>query len=111
MRTVFMNADIVTPDRVLENCCMAVEKNVITEVGYDIDIKNSRVIDVKGRYILPGIIDIHSDMIENLLQPRSTALMDYSMGLEEAEKQLAACGITTIYHSVSMYRSGSWDSR
>lgn len=76
MRTVFMNADIVTPDRVFENCCMAVEKNVITEVGYDIDIKNSRVIDVKGRYILRDY-RYSPDMIENLLQPRSTALMDY----------------------------------
>lgn len=111
MRTVFINANIVTPDRVLEDCCMAVENGIITEIGYDTDIKKSKVVDVKGRYLMPGIIDIHSDMIENILQPRSTAVMDYEMGLEEAEKQLAACGITTIYHSVSMYRDGSWDNR
>lgn len=111
MKTVFINANIVTPCCVLDNCCMSVEKGVITEIGYDIEAGKSKVIDVKGNFILPGIIDIHSDMIESLLQPRSTALMDYSMGLEEAEKQLAACGITTIFHSVSMYRKGSWDNR
>ena len=111
MRTVFTDANIVTPDCVLENCSMAVEDGVICEIGYKTDTKKSKVVDVKGRYLLPGIIDIHSDMIENLLQPRSTAVMDYQTGLDEAEKQLAACGITTIYHSVSMYRDGSWDDR
>lgn len=111
MRNVFINANIVTPDRVIEDGCMSVENGVITEIGKKIDTDHAKVTDVKGRYILPGIIDIHSDMIENILQPRSTAVMDYNMGLEEAEKQLAACGITTIYHSVSMYREGSWDNR
>lgn len=111
MRNVFINANIVTPDRVIEDGCMSVENGVITEIGKKIETDHAKVTDVKGRYILPGIIDIHSDMIENILQPRSTAVMDYNMGLEEAEKQLAACGITTIYHSVSMYREGSWDNR
>ena len=111
MRNVFINANLVTPDRVIEDGCMSVENGVITEIGKKIDTDHAKVTDVKGRYILPGIIDIHSDMIENILQPRSTAVMDYNMGLEEAEKQLAACGITTIYHSVSMYREGSWDNR
>lgn len=60
--------------------------------------------------IAPGLIDIHSDMIEHLIQPRSTAMLDMDMALEEAEKQLAACGITTIFHSVSMFRKGSWDA-
>ena len=69
------------------------------------------VVDVRGAYLLPGFIDIHSDMIEGLLQPRSTAMMDFETGLWEAEKQLAACGITTIFHSVSMFREGSWDAR
>ena len=111
MRNVFINANIVTPDRIIEDGCMSVENGVITEIGKKIETDHAKVTDVKGRYILPGIIDIHSDMIENILQPRSTAVMDYNMGLEEAEKQLAACGITTIYHSVSMYREGSWDNR
>ena len=38
---------------------------------------------------MPGIIDIHSDMIETYIQPRSTAVMDFEMALREAERVLA----------------------
>ncbi len=65
--------------------------------------------DAQGRYIMPGMIDIHSDMIESYIQPRSTAVMDFELGLREAERVLAGCGITTMFHSISMFREGAWD--
>ncbi len=108
---IFTNANIVTPDEILENHCLAVENGRIAKIGRDISTEGAEVIDCHGGYLMPGIIDIHSDMIENLLQPRSTAMMSFQLGLDEAEKQLCACGITTIYHSVSMYKEGTWDSR
>lgn len=108
---IFKNANIITPDEVLENFCLGVKDGKITAIGQHIGNEKAEIIDCHGAYLMAGIIDIHSDMIENLLQPRSTALMDFQMGLDEAEKQLCACGITTIYHSVSMYKEGTWDSR
>ncbi len=69
----------------------------------------SRVIDLNGKFVMPGMIDIHSDMIEAYIQPRSTAVMEFEMGLREAERVLASCGITTMFHSISMYREGTWD--
>ncbi len=108
---IFTNANIVTPDGILENHCLAVNNGKITAIGQHIGNETAEIIDCHGGYLMPGIIDIHSDMIENLLQPRSTAMMSFQLGLDEAEKQLCACGITTIYHSVSMYKEGTWDSR
>lgn len=108
---IFTNANIVTPDEILENHCLAVNNGKITAIGQRIGNETAEIIDCHGGYLMPGIIDIHSDMIENLLQPRSTAMMSFQLGLDEAEKQLCACGITTIYHSVSMYKEGTWDSR
>lgn len=108
---IFTNANIITPDKILENHCLAVNNGKITAIGQHIGNETAEVIDCHGGYLMPGIIDIHSDMIENLLQPRSTAMMSFQLGLDEAEKQLCACGITTIYHSVSMYKEGTWDSR
>lgn len=35
--------------------------------------------------------------------------MDFEMGLKEAEKVLVGCGITTMFHSISMFREGTWD--
>ena len=110
MKTVIKNADLILPDRVLKDGWMLVEDNTIKGMGsmeaglpdYD------DIIDADGCFLMPGMIDVHSDMIEQVLQPRSTALMDFEVGLQEAEKQLAACGITTMYHSISMYRDGAW---
>jgi alpha-D-ribose 1-methylphosphonate 5-triphosphate diphosphatase len=58
--------------------------------------------DAEGGYVLPGFIDIHSDYIEGVIQPRPTSLMDFEIGLREAEKQLLGHGVTTIYHSLSL---------
>lgn len=119
MKTIITNGQIVTPDEIVRGS-MTLENGVIAAVtpeaesaGGENEIQSEavRVVDAGGCWVLPGFVDIHSDMIEGLLQPRSTAMMDFETGLREAEKQLAACGITTIFHSVSMFRSGSWDAK
>lgn len=111
MRTVIKNADLILPDRVLENGWMLVEDDTIKDIGSMEMVlpDGDDIIDVSGCLVMAGMIDVHSDMIEQVLQPRSTALMDFEVGLQEAEKQLAACGITTMYHSISMYRDGAWE--
>jgi alpha-D-ribose 1-methylphosphonate 5-triphosphate diphosphatase len=62
--------------------------------------------DAQGGYVTPGFIDIHSDYIEGILQPRPTCLMDFDTGLREAEKHLLGHGVTTVYHSLSLMKSG-----
>jgi alpha-D-ribose 1-methylphosphonate 5-triphosphate diphosphatase len=49
-------------------------------------------------------VDIHSDYIENVISPRPTVFIDPSMALFEAERELLAHGITTMYHSLSVYK-------
>jgi len=60
--------------------------------------------DMEGQYISPGFIDIHSDMIEQIISPRPSCMMDFEMAIKEGEKQLLSQGITTMYHSLSLYR-------
>lgn len=114
MRTIFINAKLVLPQEIIENGFLAVEDNKIIALGamkdFDKEIAE-QIYDLQQAYIMPGFIDIHSDMIENMIQPRSTALMDMEMAIYEAEKQLVQCGITTMFHSVAMYREGSWDAK
>lgn len=114
MRTIFINAQLVLPQEIIENGFLAVENNKIIALGamkdFDKEIAE-QIYDLQQAYIMPGFIDIHSDMIENMIQPRSTALMDMEMAIDEAEKQLVQCGITTMFHSVAMYREGSWDAK
>lgn len=62
-------------------------------------------IDARGLYVLPGIIDIHGDGFERLVHPRPSVNVDPVVALLEADRQFAANGITTAYHSVTW----SWE--
>ncbi|MDD3362718.1 MAG: phosphonate metabolism protein PhnM [Hespellia sp.] len=110
MRKILKNGKIVLENQVLENCELVIENGRIVGITPQEDRNpTAEEIDVGGAYIMPGIIDIHSDMIESFIQPRSTAVMDFATGLREAERVLMSCGITTMFHSISMYREGAWD--
>ena len=67
--------------------------------GVDRDVE---IHDAEGMWVLPGIIDTHSDAIENEMQPRPGTLFPLEWSFYELEKKLAAQGVTTIYHSMSM---------
>lgn len=62
-----------------------------------------KVIDAAGALVMPGLIDIHADYIEHMAAPRPTALMGFGFALREAERELITHGITTMFHSLSLY--------
>lgn len=65
----------------------------------------SEHIDCSGLYIIPGLIDIHSDMVETIIVPRKGLVFSNEIALHEADRQLIGHGITTIYHSISIANS------
>ena len=69
------------------------------------------VIDAKGCYVVPGIIDIHSDYIESVASPRPNVILNLASSLFEAERELVAHGVTTIYHSLSLYQQKIFDHK
>ena len=52
-------------------------------------------VDLRGYYILPGIVDLHGDGFEHHLQPRPNVYFDKTAGLRNADAELAANGVTT----------------
>ena len=63
---------------------------------------DSVTIDASGKYLLPGLIDLHCDAIEKEVQPRPGTLFPLSMALMEFERKLPLHGITSMYHSLSL---------
>ncbi len=97
------NGKIVTPSQIIEGKSLYIENNIIRDISNH-GTAVEKTIDAHGRYILPGFIDVHSDKIEKIINPRPTAVFDFELGLKEVEKELLQQGITTIYHSFSMYK-------
>lgn len=97
------NGKIVTPDEVIEGKVLLIEEDCIVGIVEKI-IEEEKVIDAHGSYIIPGFIDIHSDRIEQIILPRPTAQMDMELALRECERELLNQGITTMFHSLSLYK-------
>jgi len=66
------NGRAVLPDRVLDAADIYMEDGVIHQVGKRLGFAAARtadtVIDADGGYILPGLVDLHSDAIEKELE-------------------------------------------
>ncbi len=97
------NGRIVTPDQIVEGKTVLIEDSRIVDIC-QYEGEADKVINAHNRYILPGFIDVHSDKIEQFILPRPTAQMDFELALKECERELLHLGITTIYHSLSLYK-------
>ena len=105
---VIRNGKIVTNDEILDKYMLLIENDKIKEIVKEdalITDKDYEIIDAEGGYIMPGLIDIHSDVIETLIVPRKGLIFDNTLALVELDKQLMNQGITTMYHSVSVANS------
>jgi alpha-D-ribose 1-methylphosphonate 5-triphosphate diphosphatase len=90
---------VVTPDRVFDGC-VRIEGDRIVEVGA-VDDDADTVVEADGRFVIPGLVDLHGDDIEGHLHPRSGARMTVPMALTSADRANISAGITTKFHAIS----------
>ncbi len=91
--------DIVLEDKVAKDASMRIENGIIAEIketGCDAPSDHGA-----GMRIIPGLIDLHGDMIEREIEPRPGARFPLDLAVSELDKRLAACGITTAFVAVS----------
>jgi alpha-D-ribose 1-methylphosphonate 5-triphosphate diphosphatase len=99
------NLRVVLPDRVVEHGALHVVEGRIAEIveGDARAGAGERMIDGWGLIALPGIIDLHGDMVEREIEPRPGALFPTEMAIHELDKRLAATGVTTAYAALSLW--------
>ena len=97
---VITNVQLVTPEGVLPEASVKIEQGRIAAISHT-SLRANRQIDAGGSYLLPGFVDIHSDAIEKGIEPRPNTFFPVDIAVSELDKKLAACGITTMFHSLS----------
>lgn len=93
------NCRAVLPDRVLEDASIGVEEGRIVEIRQGRPFDGG--IDARGAWLLPGFVDIHSDAIEKAVEPRPNARFPTWVAVQELDRSLVGCGVTTMFHSLS----------
>lgn len=99
------NGKIITATGVLDNQILIIDKDRIQGIVNTLPkIPMDQVIDAHHHYIAPGFIDIHNDKIEQFICPRPTSIMNFDLAMNECERELLLQGITTIYHSLALFK-------
>jgi alpha-D-ribose 1-methylphosphonate 5-triphosphate diphosphatase len=95
--TVFTNAKIVLPDEVLDGTLSIVDGR-ISEIG----TKTQTGHDLEGDFLVPGVVDLHTDNLERQVLPRSNARWPSRSAMLSHDAQCAAAGITTVFDALCL---------
>ena len=93
---LFANATIVAADRVFKGH-VAAEGGRIVEVGEGGETRSA--IDFDGDYLLPGLVELHTDHLEAHYMPRPAVMWHAGSAVLAYDAQIAAAGITTVFDS------------
>lgn len=90
--TVFTNARVVLADEVIHGSVRIVD-------GAIIDVSGSPTAageDLRGDFLMPGIVEVHTDQVEAHFQPRPKRYWDPIPAVIAHDAQMAASGMTTV---------------
>jgi alpha-D-ribose 1-methylphosphonate 5-triphosphate diphosphatase len=92
------NVTVVTPEALFPDATVVVGQGIIVDFG-DLSLLPGSI-DGGGSYLLPGLIDVHSDGLEKELSPRPGVVFPEAFGLHSFEGRLRGAGVTTVMHGV-----------
>jgi alpha-D-ribose 1-methylphosphonate 5-triphosphate diphosphatase len=97
---VYKNAQIILPEEVIHGCVTLLDGKITS-----IDQGNSAVpgaVDLAGDYLMPGMIEIHTDNFERHLMPRPKVHWAELPALLAHDAEIAAAGITTVFDALGV---------
>jgi alpha-D-ribose 1-methylphosphonate 5-triphosphate diphosphatase len=99
-RTLLIHARVVFPTEVHDDIAILIEDGRISALDPD-STRNTEIIDLSGRILIPGMIDLHCDALEKEIEPRPNVHFPLDFACAQADKRNAVAGITTVFHALS----------
>jgi alpha-D-ribose 1-methylphosphonate 5-triphosphate diphosphatase len=98
--TIFTNAILVLPHETMDGTLvMRGDKITAVEQGRS---RAPGAIDLDGDYLIPGVVDVHTDNLERQVLPRSLARWPSRSAMVAHDAQCAAAGVTTILDALCL---------
>jgi alpha-D-ribose 1-methylphosphonate 5-triphosphate diphosphatase len=113
--TIFTNARLVLDDEIVNGSLLS-HNGTIERIDQGTSAVNS-AIDLQGDYLMPGMVEVHTDNFERHLMPRPKVRWDDAPALLAHDAEIAAAGITTVLDALGVgeadpesVRGSEWDS-
>ena len=98
MIQTFVGAEVYLPGEITE-ATVTMDGGTIVEIGGPVQ---GAEIDARGKILAPALIDLHGDAFERQVMPRPGVFFPMETAVLETDRQLAANGIATTYHSITL---------
>lgn len=93
---VLKNARVVLPDSVVSGS-VTIKDGIIADIATD-PVQQGE--DFEGDYLIPGIVELHTDHLETHYRPRPGVFWDPLAALHSHDVQISGSGITTVFDAV-----------
>jgi alpha-D-ribose 1-methylphosphonate 5-triphosphate diphosphatase len=93
-------AQVVLENETLNEAAVLIAGGLIVAID-PLSSDGAKEISLRGKILMPGMIDLHCDALEKEAEPRPGVHFPFNFACEQADKRNAAAGITTIYHALS----------
>lgn len=98
-RTFLKNARTFLPDRLVDNATVVIEDDRIADILPDARLDDPGI-DLAGAWLLPGLIDIHTDYLEKEINPRPQTNFPLELAFHFMDLRAISSGLTTVLGAV-----------
>lgn len=100
MKHYITGCHLVLPHEIIEDGSLLLEDGIIKSIAPESG-QGAKEINLSGKILMPGMIDLHCDALEKEVEPRPNVHFPFDYGCAQADKRNAAAGITTVFHALS----------
>lgn len=94
------NARLVLPDRVMLGAIHVLGDRIV-DISEG-DAIPAGAIDAEGDFLIPGLVELHTDNLERHIEPRPKVEMPHIGAILAHDGEMASCGITTVFDALRL---------